>query len=56
MTPTRWLLTALSFLLAFGASGWVVWHSWPAQGGTLALPVGVHLLGILCLAGEVCAR
>ena len=56
MTPTRWLLTALSFLLAFGASGWVVWHSWPAQGGTLALPVGVHLLGALCLAGEVGMR
>jgi len=56
VTPTRWILTALSFLLAFGASGWVVWHGWPAQGGTLALPLGVHLLGIALMLGEVFMR
>ena len=56
MTPFRWLLTSLSFLLAFGASGWVVWHGWPAQGGTLALPLGVHALGIALMLGEVAMR
>ena len=56
MTPTRWLLTALSFLLAFGASGYIVWNSWPAQGGTLALPWGVHLLAIAIMLAEAGAR
>lgn len=56
MTPTRWILTALSFLLAFGASGWVVWHGWPAEGGTLALPLGVHLAGAALMLGEVVMR
>ena len=56
MTPTRWILTALSFLLAFGASGWVVWHGWPAEGGTLALPMGVHLLGVALMLGEIFMR
>lgn len=56
MTPFRWILTTLSFLLAFGASGWVVWRSWPAQGGTLALPWSVHLLAGALMLAEVFMR
>ena len=56
MTPTRWILTALSFLLAFGASGWVVWHGWPAQGGTLALPWPVHALALAIMLAEAAMR
>lgn len=56
MTPTRWLLTALSFLLAIGASVWLVWHSWPAQGGTLGLPWWVHGLSIAIMLAEAAMR
>lgn len=56
MTPTRWLLTALSFLLAIGASVWLVWHSWPAEGGTLGLPWWVHALSVAIMLAEAAMR
>ena len=56
MNPTRWLLTALSFLLAIGASVWIVWHGWPAQGGTLNIPWWVHLLSIAIMLAEAAMR
>lgn len=56
MTPLRWLLTALSFALALGASGWVVARSWPHEGGTLSLPWSVHALAASIMLLEVAAR
>ena len=32
MSVSRWLLTALSFAVMFGASAWVVTTNWPAGG------------------------
>jgi len=32
MNRNRWLITILSFVVMFGASGWVVATNWPAQG------------------------
>lgn len=29
MSVTRWILTALSFAMMFGASAWVVTANWP---------------------------
>ena len=45
LSPLRWLVTALSFAAAVGASVYVVWSSWPADGATIALPPLAHLLG-----------
>lgn len=44
MTPLRWLLTALSFLVTFGASGYVIASNWPEEGAPLGLPWWAHLL------------
>jgi uncharacterized protein (TIRG00374 family) len=56
VTPTRWLLTALSFLVAIGASVWLVWRGWPAQGGTLSLPWWVHGLSLAIMLAEAAMR
>ena len=43
MTPTRWFLTAVSFLVTFGVSGYVIFSNWPAEGAPLGLPWWGHL-------------
>jgi hypothetical protein len=45
LSPLRWLVTALSFAAAIGASAYVVWSSWPGAGASVALPWLAHLLG-----------
>jgi uncharacterized protein (TIRG00374 family) len=56
VTPARWLLTALSFLAAIGASAYVTWSSWPAEGAPAILPLWAHLGALLLVALEVAAR
>ena len=56
MSPLRWLVTALSFAAAVGASVYVVWASWPVGGATLALPPLAHLLGGGAFALELLSR
>lgn len=55
MTPTRWILTLLSFGAAIGVSLWVVASSWTGS-ASAALPPHVHLLLVLLTAAEVLAR
>jgi uncharacterized protein (TIRG00374 family) len=55
MTPTRWLLTALSFAATIGVSLYMI-AGWLQQGATLALPPRAHLLALLAVAVEVLAR
>lgn len=45
MSPLRWIVTAVSFLAAIGASAYVVWSSWPAGGASVNLPLLAHLFG-----------
>ena len=45
MSPSRWLLVLLSFVATVGASAFVVWSTWPAEGGTVGLPLLAHVLG-----------
>ncbi len=54
MTPTRWLLTALSFAATLGVSIYLI-AGWP-QGASLALPALAHLLAVSAVAIEVLAR
>lgn len=56
MTPTRWLITLVSFAGAIGASVWLVWSSWPTGGGSLALPLLAHLLAGGAALSEVTLR
>lgn len=56
MSPARWLLVLLSFAAAVGASGYVVWSTWPAEGGTVTLPLLAHLLGGGAFALELLSR
>lgn len=44
MTPFRWFLTALSFLVTIGVSVFVISSNWPAEGAPLGLPWWGHLL------------
>jgi uncharacterized protein (TIRG00374 family) len=55
MTPTRWLLTALSFAATIGVSIYMV-AGWWQTGMTLALPPRAHLLAISAVIIEVVAR
>ena len=45
MSAFRWFFVVLSFVAAVGASGFVVWSTWPEAGGTVALPLLSHVLG-----------
>ncbi|MEO8333800.1 MAG: lysylphosphatidylglycerol synthase transmembrane domain-containing protein [bacterium] len=55
MTPTRWLLTALSFAATIGVSIYMI-AGWSHQGASLNLPVRAHVLALLAVAVEVLAR
>ena len=55
MTPTRWLLTALSFAATLGVSIYMI-LGWSHQGASLALPPRAHYLALLAVAVEVGAR
>jgi glycosyltransferase 2 family protein len=55
MTPTRWLLTILSFAATIGVSLYMV-SGWTQQGASLTLPPIAHLLAIVAVAIEVLAR
>jgi uncharacterized protein (TIRG00374 family) len=55
MTPTRWLLTALSFAATIGVSIYMI-LGWSQQGTSLLLPPRAHLFALLAVAIEVLAR
>jgi uncharacterized protein (TIRG00374 family) len=55
MTPTRWLITALSFAAMIGVSIYMV-LGWSQQGTSLSLPLSAHLLALLAVVVEVLAR
>lgn len=50
MSARRWVLTAISFLLAIGASVYIIRSSWSAEGARVGLPLWGHLA---CLAAGV---
>jgi uncharacterized membrane protein YbhN (UPF0104 family) len=52
----RWLLAALSFAAALGASAYVVRATWPVAGGTLLLPAAALALGAAAFAIELATR
>ena len=56
MSTHRWLLVALSFALALGASLWVVVSSWPHGGGAMSLPARAQLVALALTTVEVFAR
>ncbi|GJG86971.1 hypothetical protein tb265_21520 [Gemmatimonadetes bacterium T265] len=56
MSPGRWILVALSFAAAIAASGYVVWSTWPAEGGTVALPLLAHAFGLGAFLLELFSR
>ncbi len=55
MSVTRWLLTALSFAVMFGASAWVVTANWPA-GGMPLLPWRAHVAALAAVCIEATTR
>jgi uncharacterized protein (TIRG00374 family) len=55
MTPTRWLLTALSFAATIGVSIYMI-VGWSQHGTSLALPLSAHLLALLAVTVEILAR
>ena len=56
MSPARWLLAALSFAAAIGASLYVVYTSWPAQRNPAIVPIWGHALAAGCVALELFFR
>lgn len=55
MTPTRWLLTALSFAATLGVSVYMI-AGWSQTGTSLVLPARAHLFALLAVAIEIIAR
>jgi uncharacterized protein (TIRG00374 family) len=55
MTPLRWLLTALSFVVTIGVSAYMI-LGWSQQGTSLVLPPRAHLFAMLAVFIEVLAR
>ena len=55
MTPTRWLITALSFAATIGVSIYMI-AGWWSSGMSLSLPPRAHLLALLAVVVEVAAR
>jgi glycosyltransferase 2 family protein len=55
MTPTRWLLTIVSFAATIGVSLWMV-LGWSQHGTSLALPPQAHLLAATAVGIEILAR
>jgi uncharacterized protein (TIRG00374 family) len=56
MTTKRWVLTALSFLLAIGASVYIIRSSWSAEGARVGLPLWGHLACLAAASLEVLTR
>lgn len=56
MTPTRWLLTVVSFLAVFGVSVYVIWSSWPVGGAPFGLPWWSHALALAGVGLEIFFR
>lgn len=56
MTPFRWFLTAVSFLVTIGVSVYVIASAWPAEGAPLGLPWWGHLLCLGAFALDIVFR
>jgi len=56
VSPARWLLAALSFATAIGASLYVVYTSWPAQRNPTIVPIWGHALAVACVVLELFFR
>lgn len=56
MTPKRWILTAISFLLAFWVSASIIRPSWSQEGARVGLPLWAHAACLAAACVEVLAR
>lgn len=56
MTPIRWLLVLVSFVVAAGVALWVIRSHWPAGGVPLGLSWGAHLLALGAVTFELTLR
>ena len=56
MTPRRWLLTAISFCFAFGASAIIIRSSWSEAGAKVGLPWWGHLACLTAAGLELLCR
>lgn len=56
MTPKRWILTAISFLFAIGASVYIIRSSWSQEGARVGLPLWGHLACLAAASLELLTR
>lgn len=56
MSGRRWLIIVVSFALALGVSGYVLWSGWSSAGAPPTLPWWAHLLALGAVLGEIVAR
>ena len=56
MTPTRWILTLISFAAAIGVSLYIVVSTWPGQGATAIVPPVAHLLALSAVTVDLVSR
>jgi uncharacterized membrane protein YbhN (UPF0104 family) len=56
MTPRRWALTVISFLLAIGASVYIIRASWSHEGARISLPWWAHLACLTVALVEILTR
>lgn len=56
MSGRRWLIIVVSFALALGVSGYVLWSGWSSAGAPPALPWWAHFLALGTVLGEILSR
>jgi len=56
MTVRRWILTAISFLFAIGASAYIIRSSWSEEGARVSLPIWGHLACFAAASLELLTR
>lgn len=56
MSARRWLIVILSFAVALGVSGYILWSGWASAGAPPTLPWWAHVLALFAVIGEIVTR
>jgi len=56
MSRRRWLIVVLSFAVALGISGYIVWKGWSEQGAPPLIPWWAHGFALVVVGVEILAR
>ncbi len=56
MSARRWALVVVSFTVALGVSGFILWSGWARAGAPPTIPLATHALALLAVLAEIATR